>query len=103
MSNIDYREPVEELAAATEDMHRAIISLVEELEAIDSYNQRALACNDAALKTIFEHNRDEEKEHASMLLKWMRKNDHKFDKELNRIPPEKPIGASKAESSYIMP
>jgi hypothetical protein len=48
---------------------------MEELEAIDWYNQRADACTDSELKAILEHNRDEEKEHASMVLKWIRRND----------------------------
>lgn len=63
-------------------MHRAITSLMEELEAIDWYNQRIDACQDAELKAILAHNRDEEKEHASMLLEWIRQKDKSFDKEL---------------------
>jgi hypothetical protein len=35
MSSVGYREPVEELSAETRDMHRATVSLMEELEAID--------------------------------------------------------------------
>ena len=63
-------------------MHCAITSLMEELEAIDWYNQRIDACQDAELKAILAHNRDEEKEHASMLLEWIRQKDKSFDKEL---------------------
>jgi len=63
-------------------MHRAIVSLMEELEAVDWYNQRADACSDADLKAILAHNRDEEKEHASMLLEWIRRSDPSFDHEL---------------------
>lgn len=63
-------------------MHRAIVSLMEELEAIDSYNQRASLCKDTELKSILTHNRDEEKEHAAMLLEWIRRNDLKFSKQL---------------------
>lgn len=63
-------------------MHRAIVSLMEELEAVDWYNQRADACQDPELKAILAHNRDEEKEHASMVLEWIRRRDPKFDHEL---------------------
>jgi hypothetical protein len=68
MSSAGYHEPVEQLSSKTRDMHRAIVSLMEELEAVDWYNQRADACADPDLKAILAHNRDEEKEHASMLL-----------------------------------
>ena len=82
MSSVGYHEPIEELSAGTRDMHRAIVSLMEELEAIDWYNQRADACQDPELKAILEHNRDEEKEHASMVLEWIRRKDPKFSSEL---------------------
>lgn len=82
MANEGYHEPIEELSVATRDMHRAITSLMEELEAVDWYNQRADACQDKALKAILEHNRDEEKEHAAMLLEWIRRKDPAFSKEL---------------------
>ena len=82
MSNEGYHEPVNELTDATRDMHRAIISLMEELEAVDWYNQRVDACKDPALKAILAHNRDEEKEHAAMVLEWIRRNDPRFSKEL---------------------
>jgi ferritin-like protein len=82
MSNEGYHEPVEKLSAATMDMHRAIISLMEELEAVDWYNQRVDACTDPDLKAILAHNRDEEKEHAVMVLEWIRRRDPAFDHEL---------------------
>ena len=72
MSSVGYHEPVEELSDEVRDMHRAIVSLMEELEAVDWYNQRAAACKDPVLKKILEHNRDEEKEHAAMTLEWLR-------------------------------
>jgi hypothetical protein len=55
---------------------------MEEMEAVDFYNQRANACKESELKAILEHNRDEEKEHASMLLEWIRRKDSTFSKEL---------------------
>ena len=82
MSSVGYHEPIEELSSETRDMHRAIVSLMEELEAIDWYNQRVDACKDAELKGILEHNRDEEKEHAAMVLEWIRRKDVKFAAEL---------------------
>ena len=82
MANEGYHEPIEELSDDTRDMHRAIVSLMEELEAIDWYNQRVDACKDPVLKSILAHNRDEEKEHAAMVLEWIRRRDPRFDKEL---------------------
>lgn len=82
MANEGYHEPVAELSDETRDMHRAIISLMEELEAVDWYNQRVDACKDPELRAILRHNRDEEKEHASMVLEWIRRRDPVFDKEL---------------------
>jgi uncharacterized protein len=82
MANEGYHEPINELSAQTRDMHRAITSLMEELEAVDWYNQRVDACQDEGLKAILAHNRDEEKEHAAMVLEWIRRQDPSFDKEL---------------------
>jgi uncharacterized protein len=82
MSSEGYHEPIEELSDETRDMHRAILSLMEELEAVDWYNQRVDACKDEDLKAILAHNRDEEKEHAAMVLEWIRRKDPAFDKEL---------------------
>ena len=82
MSNEGYHEPIDELSDSTRDMHRAIISLMEELEAIDWYNQRVDACKDPELAAILAHNRDEEKEHAAMALEWIRRNDSVFAAEL---------------------
>lgn len=73
-------------------MHRALISLIEELEAVDWYNQRMDACKDEELKAVLKHNRDEEKEHAAMIMEWIRRNDAAFDHELkDYIFTEKPI------------
>jgi len=82
MSNEGYHEPINELSDETRDMHRAITSLMEELEAVDWYNQRVDACKNEALKAILAHNRDEEKELAAMLLEWVRRQDPSFNKEL---------------------
>lgn len=82
MSSVGYHEPIEELSNETRDMHRAIVSLMEELEAIDWYTQRADVCMDEELKAILEHNREEEKEHASMVLEWIRRKDPSFSEKL---------------------
>ena len=82
MSNEGYHEPIEELSDETRDMHRAITSLMEEFEAVDWYNQRIDACKDDELRAILVHNRDEEKEHAAMVLEWIRRRDKVLDKEL---------------------
>jgi hypothetical protein len=63
-------------------MHQAISSLMEELEAVDWYRQRADDCEDAELREILLHNMREEMEHAAMVLEWIRRNDETFDKEL---------------------
>ncbi len=80
MANEGYHEPIEELSDETRDMHRAITSLMEELEAVDWYNQRVDATKDPELAAILAHNRDQEKEHAAMVLEWIRRRDPTFDK-----------------------
>ena len=75
-------EPVDKLKPETINFHRAMVSLMEELEAIDWYRQRAEACTDSQLRAILEHNMNEEIEHASMALEWIRRNTPKFDEAL---------------------
>jgi hypothetical protein len=75
-------EKREDLDKTTLDMKRAIDSLKEELEAVDWYNQRADACSDENLRKILIHNANEEKEHAAMLIEWIRQHDSDFAKEL---------------------
>jgi uncharacterized protein len=92
MASEGYHEPIEEISDETRDMHRAIVSLMEELEAIDWYNQRVSACKDEELKAILRHNRDEEKEHAAMMLEWIRRKDPRFSAELKEyLFTDKPI------------
>jgi hypothetical protein len=73
-----FHEDEGRLSSRTRDLHRAIVSLQEELEAVDWYQQRADAAEDPELREVLEHNRDEEKEHAMMLLEWIRRNDLVF-------------------------
>lgn len=75
MSSEALHENPDELGSDVIDAHRAIVSVMEELEAVDWYNQRAKATIDPKLRAILEHNRDEEKEHASMVLEWLRRSD----------------------------
>jgi len=92
MANEGYHEPVEEMSDETRDMHRAITSLMEEFEAVDWYNQRVDACKNKELAAILAHNRDEEKEHAAMVLEWIRRRDEVLDKELREyLFTDKPI------------
>jgi len=92
MSNEGYHEPVEELTAEGRDLHRAITSLMEELEAVDWYNQRMDATTDSELRAILKHNRNEEMEHAAMVLEWIRRRVPEFDKELrDYLFTDKPI------------
>jgi ferritin-like protein len=82
MSSEGLHVPRERLRRETLNLHYAISSLIEELEAVDWYRQRADDCDDPALKAILLHNADEEIEHASMALEWIRRNDARFEKEL---------------------
>lgn len=82
MANEGYHEPVELLNAEVMDRHRAITSLMEELEAVDWYDQRIAATTDSELAEILAHNRDEEKEHAAMVLEWLRRHDPTLDEHL---------------------
>jgi ferritin-like protein len=67
------------LRVETIDNHRAYRSLMEELEAVDWYSQRIDATDDEELKAVLAHNRDEEKEHAAMVLEWLRRRDPTLD------------------------
>ena len=94
MANEGYHEPVDELTDASRDLHRAITSLMEELEAVDWYQQRIDVTRDRELAAILAHNRDEEIEHAAMVLEWIRRKVPKFDDELrDYLFTEKPIVA----------
>jgi len=82
MSSESLHEPAELLSEETKNIHRAIVSLVEELEAVDWYQQRAEACSDADLKAVLIHNKNEEIEHACMNLEWLRRRVPEIDERL---------------------
>ena len=84
MSSTEYHEPVELLSAETLDMHRALVSAIEELEAIDWYQQRADASVDANLIKILLHNKKEEIEHFCMTLEWIRRKSPAFSKRMRK-------------------
>ena len=84
-NSVGFHEPLELLSPKTRDLHRALTSLMEELEAVDWYQQRVDATADPALKEILKHNRDEEIEHAMMVLEWLRRNDQVFAHQIAEI------------------
>lgn len=82
MTSENLHAPRARLTIQTLNLHQAITSLMEELEAVDWYRQRADDCEDAALKEILLHNMREEMEHAAMVLEWMRRNEPEWDAQL---------------------
>jgi uncharacterized protein len=98
MSSEALHEDATKLGPEVIDQHRAIVSLMEELEAVDWYNQRAKATANPELRAILEHNRDEEKEHAAMVLEWLRRGDPKLSQHLKTfLFSEGPITEIEAE------
>src|SRR5690606_7777524 len=79
MSSEGLHVPCEKLKPATLNLHYAIASLIEELDAVDWYRQRADDCDDPELRKILLHNAREEIEHAAMALEWIRRADAEFD------------------------
>ena len=99
MAGETLHEPREQLGPDVLNRHRAISTIMEELEAIDWYDQRIKASTDAELQAILAHNRNEEKEHASMLLEWLRRNDAELDAQMRKyLFTEGPIRDKPAES-----
>jgi uncharacterized protein len=82
MAHETFHVPIEKLSERTKQLHYAISSLMEELEAVDWYYQRADDTPDEELKAVLLHNAHEEIEHASMVLEWLRRNDREFDEKL---------------------
>jgi ferritin-like protein len=82
MNVSEFHEPAESLSDEVKDYHRALVSLGEEIEAIDWYNQRHHACTDPTLAAVLAHNRDEEIEHAAMALEWLRRQSPVWDRQL---------------------
>ena len=84
MSSETLHEDPKALGSEILDKHRAIASLMEELEAVDWYDQRVAVAAGEDLKAVLAHNRDEEKEHAAMVLEWLRRGDPALDKNLRK-------------------
>ena len=91
MSSEDLHAPRERLSKDTIAAHQAIVSLTEELEAIDWYRQRADDCDDAELKAILVHNMNDEMEHAAMLLEWLRRNIGELATQIDKFRAAGPI------------
>jgi ferritin-like protein len=83
-SSNQFHEATSDLTTGTMERHRATVSIMEELEAVDWYDQRIDATGDADLAEVLRHNRDEEKEHAAMVLEWLRRKDPQLDRQLRR-------------------
>jgi uncharacterized protein len=115
MGSEDLHEPESKLRPDTIERHRATVSLKEELEAIDWYDQRVDASDDDALQEVLRHNRDDEKEHAAMNLEWLRRHDPELDQQLRlylfregpitespeRAAPERQAGAASGAQSSL--
>jgi hypothetical protein len=82
MSSEGLHVPSKKRSRNTLNMHYAVTSRIEELEAVDWYRQRADDCDDPEMKAILLHNANEEIEHAAMAREWIRRNDAHFGKEL---------------------
>ena len=94
-------ESAESMPSGLIDRHRAIVSIQEELEAVDWYDQRAAATDDPSLAAILAHNRDEEKEHAAMTLEWLRRHDSILDQHLRTyLFTEAPVTAIEHEAEH---
>ena len=83
MSSESLHAPRERLSRATLSHHQAIVSVMEEMDAVDWYRQRAEDTEDAPLREILLHNMREEIEHACMILEWLRRNDPEWSKQMD--------------------
>jgi ferritin-like protein len=104
LSSETLHEDAKALGPEIIDKHRAITSLMEELEAVDWYDQRVAVASDDDLKAVLAHNRDEEKEHAAMVLEWLRRHDPVLDANLRKyLFTEEPLAALVAEEKAEPP
>lgn len=104
MGSEGYHEPYELISSSTKELHRAIVSLIEELDAIDWYGQRSEACGDEALRAVLLHHRAEEIEHAMMNLEWIRRNHEDFnEKARTYLFTEAPIPEVEREATQQAP
>ena len=83
-ASANFHKPLDRLSEQTLECHRALVTLMEELEAVDWYQQRIDATRDEQLRAVLIHNREEEKEHAAMALEWLRRRDPGFDEQLRK-------------------
>lgn len=95
-----YHEKWDELSEKAKDIHRALESLKEEIEAVDWYHQRVEVAHDGELRAVLAHNRDEEIEHAAMTLEWLRRNVDAWDGELREyLFTDQPIADAEADAT----
>jgi len=100
MSSESYHEPIELSSEETRNMHRAIVSLKEDSEAVDWYQQRAEACSDE-LRGVLWHNKNEEIEHAMMNLEWIRRHSATFNENIKTIStPRAPSSPLEKDSGH---
>ncbi len=100
MAGVELHIPRDKISPTTLNLHYAIASLMEELEAVDWYRQRADDTDDAELKSVLIHNANEEMEHACMILEWIRRNDAQFNKQLREyLFQDGPIVGREAEAT----
>jgi len=85
MSSEELHAPRERLSDLTYATHQALVSLMEELQAVDWYGQRADDCDDEELKAVLIHNKNDEMEHAAMLVEWLRRNVDEFATQLAKF------------------
>jgi hypothetical protein len=97
MASDDSHDPLRLLSSGSRDLHRALLSLTEELQAIDAYQLRAEVCSDSQLRDVFLHNKNEEIEHATMLMEWLRRHEAHFTETMKTyLLTEAPIVALEA-------
>jgi hypothetical protein len=80
-----YHEPADELPEETRTFARMILSLIEEAEAIDWYEQRMAVERDDAAKAIMQDSQEEEFKHFGMDLEFLLRKKPKWKTELQRI------------------
>lgn len=95
----DYHEPYEHLDDKARDTHRALASVIEEIEAVDWYSQRVALCKDPSLAKVLAHNRDEEIEHACMTLEWLRRNMPGWDEQMRTYLFSEPADITEVEEA----
>jgi ferritin-like protein len=102
--NAGLQECQDRISPEALDRHRAVLSIREEFDAIDLYDQRVEATDNPELAALLAHNRDEEKEHVAMLLEWLRRQDPALDSNLHTyLFTSGPVTEIEAEAEAVPP